>query len=193
MEDFLLMGAAVMSPRPPATDLARYARNEYGTPYTAWLTSSARRARFPMNGGRSGWVHRARALLGRIAAVFRAPLLPSRAPVTLTRAPVSRGPSEDAMGAAMFLTTPRRRTVDTSELGRYMRLEYGDEDPAWIVPDLPVENHDHDEALMRWLQGEDAAFEEWLSEPESEPEAEPEPEQKRTPARLRGRRPVIAT
>lgn len=183
MKDVLLLEAARMSAGPPATDLARYARREYGSPDARWLTSPAP-AREPVrDGGPKGLRRRARALFGRIAAFLRGPSPADRPPAVPPLPSAHRGAAEDAMGAAVFLTTPRRRTVDTSELARYSRYEFGTESLSWMVPEPPVDPHDHEEALARWLRGEDAALEAWLSEPD--------PELARTPERIR--RPVATT
>lgn len=67
------------------------------------------------------------------------------------------------MGAQVFLTKPRRANADTSDLGRYSRLEHGTSDPAWIVSDR--RQPEGWEALERWLRGDDDALEEWLGGP----------------------------
>ena len=163
MEDFLLLGNMVMGAKASSSDLARYARLEYGTPDTAWLIRSvpARTVSVPHNGGRRGWATRARVLVAKMAALLLSPLPDRRSP-----APAYESVAGDFCSAATFLTTPRRRpTVDASELGRYSRLEFGTPDPAWIVSDRPTDEVRHRKALERWLRGDDRAFEEWLGGP----------------------------
>lgn len=167
-EDFYLEGNAVMGRIRPSSDLDRYVRLEYGTSNTTWLVRSAPANGAPVrpNRGRTGWASKARVFVEKVVDFLFPPNPPARGPAALSRDLAYRGGTEDAMGAAMFLTTPRRRaTVDTSELGRYSRLEYGTADPTWIVPDTLADEERHRKALERWLRGDDKAFEEWLGEP----------------------------